>query len=57
MNALALIASHIENVSVEFRNLSRPEINEACEYFSKYQKDLLLCHISIILSDLKICVD
>lgn len=38
LNALALIASHIENVSVEFRNLSRPEINEACEYFSKYQK-------------------
>lgn len=38
LNALAFIATHIENVSIEFRNLSRNEINEACEYFSKNQK-------------------
>lgn len=38
LNVLALIASHIENVSVEFRNLARPEINEAYEFFSKGQK-------------------
>ncbi|HAS56287.1 MAG TPA: adenylosuccinate lyase, partial [Firmicutes bacterium] len=38
LNSLALIATHIENVSTEFRNLSRNEINEACEYFSKNQK-------------------
>lgn len=38
LNVLALIASHIENVSVEFRNLARPEINEAHEFFSQGQK-------------------
>ncbi|MBO8426995.1 MAG: adenylosuccinate lyase, partial [Firmicutes bacterium] len=38
LNALALIATHIENVSIEFRNLSRNEINEVNEYFSKDQK-------------------
>lgn len=38
LNVLALVASHIENVSVEFRNLARPEINEAYEFFSQGQK-------------------
>lgn len=37
-NALALIASHVENASVEFRNLSRPEIQEVAERFEKRQK-------------------
>ena len=38
LNVLALISSHIENVSIEFRNLSRNEINEVSEEFSKTQK-------------------
>ena len=38
LNVISLIATHLENVAVEFRNLSRTEINEVNEYFSKDQK-------------------
>ena len=38
LNIISLIATHLENVAVEFRNLSRTEINEVNEYFSKDQK-------------------
>ena len=38
LNALALIASALENASIEFRNLSRNEIGEVAEYFDKNQK-------------------
>mgnify|MGYP004443770567 FL=1 len=38
LNALALIAAHLENVAVEFRNLSRNEIAEVAEFFTEGQK-------------------
>lgn len=38
LNVISLIATHLENVAVEFRNLSRTEINEVNEYFAKDQK-------------------
>lgn len=38
LNSLALIASTIEDISLEFRNLQRSEIDETAEYFAKGQK-------------------
>ena len=38
VNALALIASLFEKIATEIRHLSRTEVNEVNEYFSKNQK-------------------
>lgn len=38
LNALALLASGVENTALEFRNLQRSEIGETSEYFTPGQK-------------------
>ena len=42
---LAMIASSIENLAIEFRHLHRSEVREVEEFFSKDQRVLLQCLI------------
>ena len=42
---LGILASSIENLSVEIRHLQRSEVREAEEFFSKNKKDHLQCLI------------